>query len=77
MKLNKIFCDNCNGEIENCECLENQMRFVLRENMDEGEEFHFCGAECLKEFVEKKEFENRFYRWRKVKDVKNSTRRAG
>jgi len=66
MKINKVFCDNCNGEVENCECLENQMRFVLQERMDDGIEYHFCGAECLKEFVAKQEFESRFYRWRKV-----------
>ena len=66
MKLNKIFCDECKGEIENCECSENQMRFILKESMDEGSEYQFCGAECLKKFVKKKEFENRFYRWVKI-----------
>lgn len=73
MEINKIFCDNCKGEIENCECLENQMRFVLVEQMDEGKKYQFCGAECLKGFVNRKEFENRFYRWREVKDDKTKS----
>jgi hypothetical protein len=68
MELNKIFCDCCKGEIENCECNENQMRFTLQEHMDDGNKYHFCGAECLKRFIINKEFENRFYRWRIVKD---------
>lgn len=70
MKLDKIFCDSCNGEVENSECMKNQLRFVLLEQMDDGKEYHFCGAECLKEFVSKKEFENRFYRWRKLSEVR-------
>ena len=69
MKINKIFCDNCNEEMCNCECVVNQIRFILNEHMDEGKTYEFCGAECLKEFVNKKEFENRFYRWRKVSDT--------
>lgn len=70
MKINKIFCDNCEGEIENAECAENQMRFILNEIMDGGKNYQFCGAECLKKFINRKEFENRFYRWRKIEDIK-------
>jgi len=75
MKINKTFCDNCDGEIKNCECLENQTRFTLIENMDDGITYEFCGAECLKEFVKKKEFENRFYRWREVKQLKKKKKK--
>ena len=70
MEVNKTFCDECTGEISKCECIENQMRFVLVECMDEGKEYQFCGAECLKEFTNKKEFENRFYRYRTIKNAK-------
>ena len=66
MKIDKTFCDNCNGELVNCECAENQIRFILQECMDGGEKYEFCGAECLKNFVINKEFENRFYRWRTI-----------
>lgn len=68
MKIDKIFCDNCNGEMDNCECMENQLRFILNETMDGGKTYEFCGAECLKEFINRKEFENRFYRWRIISD---------
>ncbi len=74
MEINKIFCDNCKGEIENCECSENQMRFTLNENMDDGISYQFCGAECLKSFINKKEFQNRFYRWRRVEEIKPNRR---
>ena len=70
MKINKIFCDNCGGEISNSESMENQMRFTLNEEMDDGISYQFCGAECLKSFIKKKEFQNRFYRWRRVKEIK-------
>lgn len=62
MKINKIFCDSCEREIVNCECHIDQMRFILQECMDEGKTYEFCGAECLKKFVDKKEFESRFYK---------------
>jgi hypothetical protein len=62
MKIDKIFCDNCEREILNIECDIDQMRFKLIETMDEGKIYEFCGAECLKLFVARKEFENRFYK---------------
>jgi len=65
MKFNKIFCDNCKREIENVECSDIQMRFVitLNETMDDGNEYHFCDVECLKEFVNNHKFQSRFYKY--------------
>jgi hypothetical protein len=68
MREDLILCDYCRDRIKNAECDPLQMRFILHETMDDGMEYHFCGAECLKNFVSKKEFETRFYRWGKPKE---------
>lgn len=67
MREDLILCDECGDRIRNSECDLLQMRFILHETMDDGVEYHFCGAECLKKFVARKEFENRFYRFGKPK----------
>lgn len=63
MKIHKIYCDGCEREIVDCECMENQARLKLIETMDEGETYEFCGVECLKLFLENRKFGDRFYRW--------------
>jgi len=67
MKEDLILCDECRDRIYNAECHVLQMRFIVTENMDEGVQYHFCGAESLKHFIAKKEFESRFYRFGKPK----------